>query len=111
MIECFSNNNQEKALQTEAKVKQGLYNFIRGNKKLIHLDLTSTNLSENAILHILPAIKRSKSLQGVHLSGNPGVTENVRNAARNLLKTHPNEARKRLNMMKFFRPKTLEHYH
>ena len=68
--------------ETEKKVKEQLYSFFRGNKKLIHIDLTSTNLSEVAILHIIPAIKRSKSLQGVHLSGNPGVTVAVKKEAR-----------------------------
>ena len=78
MIESFSGNNMKRVLETEHKVKEQLYSFLRGNKKLIHLDLTATNLSEDVILHILPAIKRSKSLHGIHLSGNPGVTDGVR---------------------------------
>lgn len=82
MMERFGQNNLERALETEKKVKEQLYSFFRGNKKLIHIDLTSTNLSEVAILHIIPAIKRSKSLQGVHLSGNPGVTVAVKKEAR-----------------------------
>lgn len=52
--------------------------FLKVNKKLIHIDLTSTNLSEQAIINILPAIKTAKNLQGIHLSGNPGVTEGVK---------------------------------
>ena len=39
------------------------------------------------------------------------MTEAVREAARKLLKTQPNEARKTLNMMKFFRSNTLSRYH
>ena len=110
MIDGFSGNNMGKVLSTESKVKSQLYGFLRYNKKLIHLDLTATNLSESAILHILPAIKRAKSLQGIHLSGNPGVTDAVKNEARKMLKTHPNEAKKTLSLVKFFTPETLERY-
>lgn len=46
------------------------------------------------MMHILPAIKKATSLQGIHLSGNPGVTEAFKNEARKLLKTHPCETPK-----------------
>ena len=62
MIEGFSGNNLKRVHETEKKVKNQLYKFLRGDKKLIHLDLTATNLSEQAILHLLPAVKRTKSL-------------------------------------------------
>ena len=61
-------------METEAKVAEHMFTFLKSNRRLIHLDLTATNLSETAMLQILPAIKRAKSLQGIHLSGNPGVT-------------------------------------
>lgn len=97
-------------LETEARVKQQFFNLLRSNKKLIHLDLSATNLTEDAILHILPAIKRATSLQGVHLSGNPGVTEAVRNEARSLLKTHPCEEPTTMNLMKLFSSETMQNY-
>ena len=65
-------------LDSEAKVMDQLWAFLKFDKKLIHLDLTATNLSENAILHILPAIRSAKLIQGVHLSGNPGVTDSLK---------------------------------
>ena len=110
MIDGFSGNNMQTVLETETRVKEQLYSFLRINKKLVHLDLTATNLSETAILHILPAIKRTKALQGIHLSGNPGVTEKVKQKARQLLKTHPEESRKTLNIFQFLKPETLENY-
>ena len=110
MIDGFSGNNMNKVLETEIKVKSHLRSFLRNNKKLIHLDLTATNLSENAILHILPAIKKTKSLQGIHLSGNPGVTEKVKEKARKLLKTNPNESKRLFNLVSFFSEETLLRY-
>lgn len=68
--------------ETVDLVKDNIFTLLRENKKLIHLDLTATNLSEAAIRHILPAIRKSKSLQGIHLSGNPGVTDEVKDEAR-----------------------------
>ena len=62
MIDGFNGKNMDKVLITEARVKEQLFKFLRYNKKLIHLDLTATNLSEAAINHILPVIKRAKSL-------------------------------------------------
>lgn len=98
MIEGFSGNNMARVLETEARVMQQLVTFLRSNKKLIHLDLSATNLGEGAILHILPAIKKARSLQGIHLSGNPGVTDFIKSEARKLLKTNPLEVRKILNL-------------
>ena len=59
MIDGFSGNNMNKVLETESRVKEQLFSFLSGNKKLMHIDLTATNLSETAILHILPAIKKA----------------------------------------------------
>lgn len=59
MIDGFSGNNMNKVLETESRVKEQLFSFLSGNKKLMHIDLTATNLSEKAILHILPAIKKA----------------------------------------------------
>ena len=110
MIEGFSGNNMPKVLETEKRVREQLFYFLRFSKKLIHLNLTATNLSENAILHILPAIKKASSLQSIHLSGNPGVTETVKNEARLLLKTHRDEAPRKLNLIRLLSDKTIELY-
>ena len=92
-------------------VKDNLFTLLRENKKLIHLDLTATNLSEAAIRHILPAIRKSKSLQGIHLSGNPGVTEDIKNEARQILKTVPNEVKPIINLANYFSDETKVRYH
>ena len=62
LIEGNSGNNEAVVQATEERVIGHLYRFLRHNKRLIHLDLTSTNLSEAAIMAILPAIKRAKNL-------------------------------------------------
>jgi len=47
--------------------------FIKYNKNLLHLDLSSTGLTEQMLRTIGASLKRSKSAIGLHLSGNPGV--------------------------------------
>jgi hypothetical protein len=44
------------------------------NKNLLHLDISSTGLSEAMLWFIGAALRRAKSLISLHLSGNPGVT-------------------------------------
>ena len=65
-------------METQAKVCAYLTHFLKVNRRLVHIDLTSTNLSEDAILSVLTAVKKSKNMQGIHLSGNPGVTDNIK---------------------------------
>ena len=101
LIEGFSGNNQKQVAESEQNVCDYLYTFLRTDRKLIHLDLTSTNLSENAIIHILPAIRRAKSLQGIHLSGNPGVTDAVKAEAAQLLKAKKPRDLRRINLLQF----------
>ena len=78
LIEGMSGNNMQQVKDTSARVSQYLFKFMKTNRKLIHLDLTCTNLSEDAMLTLLPAVKVALNLQGIHLSGNPGVTENLK---------------------------------
>jgi len=40
----------------------------------MHLDLSETGLSFNMALMICKAVKRSRSLLSIHLSGNPGLS-------------------------------------
>ena len=95
-------------METETKVTDHLFTFLKTNKKLIHLDLTATNLSENAMLQILPAIRKAKSMQGIHLSGNPGITEHFKNEVRSLLKTKPKNPGPKLILSKVLLPETLK---
>jgi hypothetical protein len=40
----------------------------------MHLDLTSSGLTELIIYEITKSMRRAKSLLAIHLSGNPGLT-------------------------------------
>ena len=44
-IEGNSGNNLKQVLETEAKVGEHIFTFLKSNRRLIHLDLTATNLS------------------------------------------------------------------
>jgi len=57
--------------------------LIKRNKQLIHLNLVSTGLTELMIVELANSIRRSKSLLSVHLCGNKGVTDRVKNYMRN----------------------------
>jgi hypothetical protein len=54
---------------------ENLSKFIRRNRQLIHLNLESTGLTYEMIKFLLRAVNRSKSLQAIHLCGNPGINE------------------------------------
>lgn len=49
-VEGNNGKNTDQVLATEAKVVEYLTYFLRVDRKLMHLDLTSTNLSENVLL-------------------------------------------------------------
>jgi len=48
--------------------------FMKYNKNLLHLDLSNTGLNEQMVRTIATALKRSRSIISLHLSGNPGIT-------------------------------------
>ena len=48
--------------------------FMKHNKNLLHLDLSNTGLNEQMVRTIATALKRSRSIVSLHLTGNPGVT-------------------------------------
>ena len=73
-IERVKDQNTANVERSEQLAIEIMQTFLKQGKRLVHLNLTSTNLSEKLILSILPQIKRAKSLMGIHLSGNPGVT-------------------------------------
>ncbi len=56
---------------------ENLSRFIKYNKHLIHLDLSYTRLDEMMITALGTALRRAKSLIAIHLSGNPGSTQNT----------------------------------
>ena len=58
-----------------ASLAHHLRQFIWINRKLIHVDLSYTNLSEAVVYKLIPGIRKSKTLMSIHVSGNPGITE------------------------------------
>jgi len=56
------------------KVSLFLAKFIKRNKSLMHLDLTSTQMTEIMLCTFGKVLSRAPSLQGIHLSGNRGIT-------------------------------------
>ncbi len=63
--------------QLERFVVENLQNFIAQNSKLLHLDLSETGLSEDMIYEIIKALNYSNSIIGLHLSGNPGLSNQL----------------------------------
>ena len=61
---------QELKLYIMAKITK----FMKHNKNLLHLDLSNTGLNEQMVRTIATALKRSRSIISLHLTGNPGVT-------------------------------------
>ena len=49
--------------------------LIKFNPKFIHFDLTSTGLNKFLIFELGKMLKRSRSLLAIHLSENPGLSE------------------------------------
>ena len=52
-----------------------LVKLVSKNEELIHLDLSSTGLTGEILISLIKPIKQSLSLIGIHLSGNPGITD------------------------------------
>ena len=68
--------DREKAKkETRKKLMKALVGFVKYNQKLYHLDLTHTGLNELMIKKIGTALNKARSLVGIHLSDNPGITE------------------------------------
>lgn len=75
--EKVEENPNKRALND--KVVSNLSRFIKRNKKLIHINLDSTQLHESMIFKICEALSKSKSVQALHASDNPGLTNELRN--------------------------------
>ena len=50
------------------------------NTNLVHLNLSSCGMTEEMLLEFGTAMRRTKSMTSLHLSGNPGDTPEVRAA-------------------------------
>ena len=60
---------------------------MKKNRKLQHLDLTSTNLPSQVIIYLCERLRKSRSILSVHFTNNPGLYEpNLEQTVRQLLK-------------------------
>ena len=73
-------DEEEKSLASESElfVAECLCAFIKYNPHLHHLDLQGTGLTEFVLRQIARALRKSRSLVGIHLSENPGLTQEVK---------------------------------
>lgn len=65
--------------------------LIKHNQCLLHLDLSGTGLEAKLLLGIAEALRKAKSLLSVHLSGNPGLTDQVQDTFVQRIRARPNE--------------------
>ena len=61
------------------KTIENVSKFLRRNKNLVHADLSNTGLSEAHLWYFGSTLRRAISLRSLHLSGNPGVTQRLKN--------------------------------
>jgi hypothetical protein len=64
---------------------------IKFNEKLKHMDLSGTGLTTFIIEGLGPVLKRSRSLQCLHLDGNPGLDQKRREFLVKRMAARPNE--------------------
>ena len=57
-----------------AEISQMLGKIIKHSRTMQHIDLTGTGLSTQVIYDMGTALKRSRSVLVIHLSGNPGLS-------------------------------------
>ena len=57
---------------------ENLFRFIKKNICLIHLDLSNAGLVEKQLWLFGSTLRRSYQLRGLHLSGNPGITSQLK---------------------------------
>ena len=66
-----------------------IIHFIKYNKNLLHLNLSHTCLNEQALSEIGASLKKGKSILALHLTGNPGITDNLKTYLFNRIKCGP----------------------
>ena len=71
-IELIENRNPMK--KHNEQIITNLSTFIKRNKKLLHLNLDSTQLSEYMLFNLCKCLTRAQSLLSLHASGNPGIS-------------------------------------
>jgi len=57
----------------EIEVAKNLCKFIKYNQNLLHVDFSNTGLTKRMLIEFGGALRKARSLIGIHLSGNPGL--------------------------------------
>jgi|LauGreDrversion4_2_1035121.scaffolds.fasta_scaffold61146_4 hypothetical protein len=61
-----------------AHVVSKVTRIIKYNKNLLHFNISHCGLTEQAVRDIGASLRRGKSILSLHLSGNPGITQEVK---------------------------------
>jgi len=65
--------------------------IIKYNKSLLHFNLSHTGLSEHHVKAIGASLRRGRSILVLHMTGNPGVTEDVKAYLQERVKCLPSQ--------------------
>ena len=71
-------NEETEMKESDEDLIENLVKFLKNNNKLIHLDLGNIGLTKNMLKQFGPALRRAKSLVALHLSGNPGIDNELK---------------------------------
>lgn len=83
--------DQNSSEKQQDKILNYLSRLIKFNMKLGHVDLTCTGLTKYVIYELGRTFARSRALLAVHLSGNPGLSDDNKTYLNKRIKCRPNE--------------------
>lgn len=64
-----------------------------------HIDLTSTNLPSQVIIHLCNRLRKSRSILSMHLTDNPGLSnQDLEQTISAILKCKPKEPHQKINV-------------
>ena len=72
--------SKKEQYEIEDETMTELGTFMKHNTKLLHLNLSQTNLSKRMLEMVGPILRRARSMLVLHLSGNPGVSDDLKRA-------------------------------
>ena len=81
--QLIKNERSNPSKAHDAKICNYIVTFIQKNRQLLHLDLTQTKLSEKMLWDICCSITKSRTLVSLHVSENPGITDELKKKLQN----------------------------
>ena len=72
--------------------------LLKRNKRLQHVNLTKTGLTEFMIVKIAKAMRRAKALCSIHFDSNRGVTQRVKDYVFECIRCMPQKQKKELKI-------------